>query len=103
MDDNIIDTYYMKFDRYIAEIEIYCDSNKHNNKLHNNIRDFVNDLYNHGIIFITKIDDSDFELYIQKSYIPKDSLIDEYSGTYNRTSIIRKRKGYTKENRKGPT
>jgi antitoxin component YwqK of YwqJK toxin-antitoxin module len=32
MDDNIIDTYYMKFDRYIAEIEIYCDSNKYNNK-----------------------------------------------------------------------
>lgn len=29
MDDNI-NIYYMKFDRYIAEIEIYCDSNKHN-------------------------------------------------------------------------
>ena len=31
MDDNI-NIYYMKFDRYIAEIEIYCDSNKHNHK-----------------------------------------------------------------------
>jgi hypothetical protein len=38
MNNNIIDTtsevsYYMKFDKYICEIQIYCDSNKNKKKI----------------------------------------------------------------------
>jgi hypothetical protein len=94
-DDNIelANTIY---DGFELMLNSYFDNTLNNTKLHKNIIDFVEVLYNRGIIYITKKGDADFELYIQKSYIPKDTTIvkdadykDENFNKYNKDTIIK--------------
>ena len=95
-DDNIelANTIY---DGFELMLNSYFGNTLNNSKFHNNIMEFVEVLYNHGIIYITKKGDADFELYIQKSYIPKEDTIivkekdyiDEKFNKYNKDTIIK--------------